>query len=148
MATLSAVMAKTLAQANEHTRNVFSMKPLTARQVHDLVRKQPTVVLATVKPNGKAHISLTGMATVNGKLYLGQSRAYAAFRNLQANPSVAVVVATGGWGRHVQIEGEARTLGARDRRNKAVAAAERKRHGWSYPVHVELAPTKVFTWAG
>lgn len=148
MATLAQVMEETLAKANEHTRNVFSARPLTARQVHALVRAQPTVMLATVKRDGKPHVSLTGMATVNGKLYLGQSRAYAAFRNLRANPSVAVVVATGGWGRHVQIEGQARLLGARDRRNKAIAAAERKQHGWSYPVHVELAPTKVFTWAG
>lgn len=148
MATLAQVMTKTLAQANEHTRSVFSARPLTARQVHALVRSQPTVMLATVKPNCKPHVTLTGLVTINGKLYLGQSKAYAAFRNVQGNPSVAVVVAAGGWGRHVQIEGEARLLAARDQRNKAISAEERKRHGWAYPVHLEVTPTKVFAWAG
>jgi hypothetical protein len=36
MATLAQVMAETLAKANEHTKNVFSAKPLTARRMHEL----------------------------------------------------------------------------------------------------------------
>jgi len=148
MATLAGAMAETLAKANPHTKSVFTMRPMTPRQVYALVRQCSTVVLATVKPSGGAHVSLTGMVTVKGRLYLGQSRAYAAFRNLSANPSVGVVVVRGGWGAHVQIEGEARVLTARDPRVKAIEAEERARHGWAYPVHVELVPAKVFTWAG
>ena len=148
MSTLAAVMKESLAKANPHTRAVFGAKPLTPRQVSALVRSQTTVVLATVKPSGRPHLSLTGMVSLNGKFYLGESKAYAALRNLQANPRVAVVASGGGWGRHVLMEAEARLLRPRDPRVKAIQEEEIKRFGWSYPVHVEVVPTKVFTWAG
>lgn len=148
MPTLAKVMKESLEKANAHTRTVFGTKPMTTRQVTDLVRRQVSVMLATVKLSGRPHVSLTGMVVLRGRLYLGQSERFAALRNIRRNPQIGIVISGGGWKRHVLMEATAKELAQGDPRTKAIAEEETRRFGWSYDVHLEVTPTKVFTWAG
>ena len=142
---LDSVVKQSLAKASSHSRKVYGKNPLTAQEVLDLANSKAMILAATVKPDGKPHLSPSDLAAFGGKLYLGVDKATARYRNLQRNPAV-VVMMTDGWERQAILEGKTQFLDMKGELVKKVLDVQKKKYGWVTDSVSEFLPEKAFTW--
>ena len=64
-------MEKSLAQASPHSRKVYGQNPLTAKEVLELANTHVLILAATVKAEGKPHLSPVDLVAVEGTIYVG-----------------------------------------------------------------------------
>jgi len=95
MTGLESVLRESLARASPHSRKVYGKNPLTAEEVVDLANSRALTLVATVKPEGKPHISPSDLVAVDGKLFVGVDKATARYRNLKHNSAIAIMMADG-----------------------------------------------------
>src|SRR5690348_15436733 len=100
---------------------------------------------ATVRPDGRPHLSPTDFVAVDGILYLGVDEATARYRNLKENPSVTVMMADGSK-RQAILEGNAKFLDMNSVIAKKVLEAQKKKYGWATDALAEFQVLKAFTW--
>jgi uncharacterized pyridoxamine 5'-phosphate oxidase family protein len=145
LADLDVIMKESLARASPHSRKVYGQNPLTAQEVLDLANGEALSIAATVKREGKPHLSPVDLVAVEDKLFLGTDKNTARFKNLSRNPSIMVLIAQG-WKRQAIIEGTARFLDLESEQGKRVLEAEKRKLGWTTETIAELLPEKVLTW--
>ena len=100
---------------------------------------------ATVRPDGRPHLSPTDFLAVDGIFYLGIDEATARYRNLKQNPAVTVMLADDRK-RQAILEGNAKFLDMNSGTAKRVLEAQKKKYGWVTDALAEFQPVKVFTW--
>ncbi len=145
MADLETVLAESLAQASAHSRKVYGQNPLTAKEILDLANGNALILGATVKPEGKPHLSPIDLVAVDGNLYVGFDNGTARYKNLKHNPAITVMIADG-WKRQAIMEGTARLLDAKDESSKKALEAQKRKYGWVTESIAEFSPNRVFTW--
>ena len=72
---------------------MYSQNPLTASEVIEMANSRVLTLAATVRPDGRPHLSPTDFVAVDGIFYLGIDEATARYRNLKQNPAVTVMLA-------------------------------------------------------
>ncbi len=100
---------------------------------------------ASVRPDGRPHLSPTDFVAVDGVFYLGVDKATARYRNLRANPAITIMLADGSK-RQAILEGNAVFLDMNSGTAKKVLEAQKKKYGWVTDSLAEFQPVKVFTW--
>ncbi len=140
-------MEKTLAQASPHSREVYGQNPLTAKEVLELANTHVLILGATVKPEGKPHLSPIDLVAVDDSIYLGVDRATARYKNLKHNPAITIMIADG-WKRQVIFQGVAHFLDSKSAEATKAFEAEKEKYGWTTDIIAEFVPEKVFTWKG
>ena len=145
MSGLDSIIKNSLSKASSHTREVYGQNPLTASEVIELANGRVLTVAATVRPDGRPHLSPTDFVAVDGVLYLGVDEATARYRNLRQNPAVTVMLADDRK-RQAILEGNARFLDIMSGTAKRVLEAQKKKYGWVTDALAEFRPLKVFTW--
>jgi putative heme iron utilization protein len=145
LSSLESIIKNSLSQASPHTRTVYSQNPLTAAEVIELANSRVLTVAATVKPDGRPHLSPTDLVVVDGVLYLGVDEATARYRNLKQNPSVTVMLADGSK-RQAILEGSTKFLDMNTGLARKVLEAQKKKYGWATDALAEFQPVKAFTW--
>lgn len=118
---------------------------MTAGEIIELANSRVLTIAATVRPDGRPHLSPTDLVAVDGVFYLGIDEATARYRNLKANPAVTVMLAEGSK-RQAILEGNAKFLDVTGGIAKRVLEAQRKKYGWVTDALAEFEPVKVFTW--
>jgi putative heme iron utilization protein len=124
---------------------VYSQNPLTAGEVIELANSRVLMIAATVKPDGRPHLSPTDLVVVDGIFYLGVDEATARYRNLRENPAVTLMLADGSK-RQAILEGNAKFLEMKSGTAKKVLEAQKKKYGWVTDALAEFQPLKAFTW--
>jgi putative heme iron utilization protein len=124
---------------------VYSQNPLTASEVVELANSRVLTIAATVKPDGRPHLSPSDLVVVDELFYLGVDEATARYRNLKENPAVTVMLADGSK-RQAILEGNARFLDMKSGTAKRVLDAQKKKYGWVTDALAEFEPVKAFTW--
>jgi uncharacterized pyridoxamine 5'-phosphate oxidase family protein len=124
---------------------VYSQNPLTAGEVIELANSRVLTIAATVKPNGRPHLSPTDLVVVDGVFYLGVDEATARFRHLRENPAITLMLADGSK-RQAILEGNAKFLDMNSGTAKRVLEAQKKKYGWVTDALAEFQPLKAFTW--
>ena len=147
MTDLDTVMKKSLAQASSHSRKVYSQNPLTAEEVLDLANSGALITAATIRPEGKPHLSPVDLVAVDGILYVGVDKTTARYKNLNQNPAITIMIADG-WKRQAILEGVAHFLDIESETSGKVLEAEKRKYGWATGAIAEFSPVKVFTWKG
>ncbi len=145
MSSLDSIIKNSLSQSSPHTKTVYSQNPLTAAEVIELANSRVLTVAATVRPDGRPHLSPTDLVVVDGVFYLGVDEATARYRNLKQNPSVTVMLADGSK-RQAILEGSAKFLDVNTGLARKVLEAQRKKYGWVTAALAEFQPLKAFTW--
>jgi len=100
---------------------------------------------ATVRPDGRPHLSPTDFVAIDGIFYLGVDEATARYRNLKQNPAITVMLA-GDRTRQAILEGNAVFLDMKSGIAKRVLEAQKKKYGWVTDSLAEFQPVKAFTW--
>jgi putative heme iron utilization protein len=136
LSSLDSIIRDSLSRASSHTRKVYSQNPLTASEVIELANSRVLTIAATVRPDGRPHLSPTDLVTVDGVFYLGVDEATARYRNLKANPAVTVML----------LEGNAGFLDMKSGTAKKVLETQKKKYGWVTDAMAEFQPLKAFTW--
>jgi putative heme iron utilization protein len=113
--------------------------------VVELANSRVLTVAATVRPDGRPHLSPTDLVVVDGVFYLGIDEATARYRNLKQNPAVTLMLADGSK-RQAILEGDASFLDMKSGTAMKVLEAEKKKYGWVTDALAEFEPTKAFTW--
>jgi uncharacterized pyridoxamine 5'-phosphate oxidase family protein len=142
---LQSVMEKSLAEASPHSRKVYAKNPLTSKEVLELANAHVLILAATVKPEGKPHLSPVDVVAVEGTLYVGVDKATARYKNLKQNPAITVMIADG-WKRQAILQGVAQFLDIKSEQARKALEAEKKKYGWATETIAEFSPEKVFTW--
>lgn len=142
---LDSVMKESLARASSHSKKVYGQNPLAAQEVLDLANSQVLSLAATVKREGKPHLSPVDLVAVDGNLYVGMDEATARFKNLKQNPAITIMIADG-WKRQAILEGAAHFLDVNGELARKVLEAEKKKYGWITEAIAEFSPEKIFTW--
>jgi putative heme iron utilization protein len=142
---LDSLIKDSLSRASSHTRKVYSQNPLTASEVIELANSRVLTLAATVRSDGRPHLSPTDLVAVDGVFYLGVDEATARFRNLKANPAVTVMLADGSK-RQAILEGNTKFLDMNSGTAKRVLEAQKKKYGWGTDAIAEFQPVKAFTW--
>jgi len=124
---------------------VYSQNPLTADEVVELANSRVLTIAATVKPDGRPHLSPTDLVVVDGVFYLGVDEATARYRNLKENPAITLMLADGSK-RQAILEGNAKFLDLKSGTAKKVLEAQKKKYGWTTDALAEFQPVKAFTW--
>lgn len=145
MSTLDSIIKASLIRASSHTRKVYSQNPLSAAEVIELANSRVMTIAATVRPDGRPHLSPTDLVAVDGAFYLGVDEATARYRNLKANPAVTLMLAEGSK-RQAILEGSAKFLDMTSETARKVLEAQKKKYGWVTDVIAEFQPAKIFTW--
>ena len=145
MSDLDSILKSSLSQASIHTRKVYSQNPLTVDELVELGNSRVLIIAATVRPNGRPHLSPTDLVVLNEIFYLGVDEATARYRNLKNNPAVTVMMADGSK-RQAIIEGDASLLDMTSPTADSVLTALKKKYGWVTDHLAEVRPTKIFTW--
>jgi len=145
LSSLDSIIKNSLSKSSPHTREVYGQNPLTASEVVELANSRVLTLAATVRPDGRPHLSPTDIVAVDGVFYLGVDEATARYRNLKANPAVTIMLADGSK-RQAILEGNAKFLDMTSRIAKEVLEAQRKKYGWVTDALAELQPLKAFTW--
>src|SRR6201984_2301484 len=122
LSSLDIIIKDSLSQASAHTRTVYSQNPLTASELVELASSRTLTLAATVRPDGRPHLSPTDLTFVDGVFYLGVDEATARYRNLKQNPAVTVMLADGSK-RQAILEGNARFLDMKSDKSKRVLEA-------------------------
>ncbi len=142
---LESVLRDTLAQASAHSKKVYGQNPLTTREILDLANSRVLILAATVKPNGRPHLSPSDLVTVDGILYIGVDKATARYKNLKQNPAVTIMLADRSK-RQAILEGQARFLDINSQTARQVLDAEKSKYGWTTDALAEFIPEKIFTY--
>ena len=145
MVDLESVLKTSLAHASSHSKKVYGENPLTAREIIDLANSRILVLAATVKPNGRPHLSPSDLVAVDGVLYVGVDMATARYKNLKQNPAVTIMLADG-WKRQAILEGKAEFLDVRSQTAKKILDAEKNKYGWTTEAIAKFIPEKIFTY--
>jgi putative heme iron utilization protein len=145
LSSLDSIIKNSLSQASSHTKKVYSQNPLTASEIVDLANSRVLTLAATVRPDGRPHLSPTDLVVVDGVFYLGVDEATARYRNLKANPAVTIMLADGSK-RQAILEGTTKFLDINSMTAKKGLEALKKKYGWVTDALAELQPAKVFTW--
>jgi putative heme iron utilization protein len=145
LSTLDSIIKNSLSQASSHTKKVYSQNPLTANEVIELANSRVLTLAATVRPDGRPHLSPTDLTVVDGVFYLGVDESTARYRNLKRNPAVTVMLADGSK-RQAILEGNAKFLDMKSGIAKKVLEAQKKKYGWVTDALAEFQPVKAFTW--
>ena len=145
MPNLDSIIKNSLNKASSHTKNVYSQNPLTADEVVELANSRVLTIAATVKPDGRPHLSPTDLVVVDGVFYLGVDEATARYRNLKENPAITLMLADGSK-RQAILEGNAKFLDLKSGTAKKVLEAQKKKYGWTTDALAEFQPVKAFTW--
>ena len=145
MPNLDSIIKNSLSRASSHTKKVYSQNPLTADEVVELANSRVLTIAATVKPDGRPHLSPTDLVVVDGVFYLGVDEATARYRNLKENPAITLMLADGSK-RQAILEGNAKFLDLKSGTAKKVLEAEKKKYGWTTDALAEFQPVKAFTW--
>ena len=124
---------------------MYSQNPLTTSEVIELANSRVLTLAATVRPNGRPHLSPTDLVVVDGVFYLGVDEATARYRNLKRSPAVTVMLADGSK-RQAILEGNAKFLDMNNMTAKKVLEALKKKYGWVTDELAEFQPVKAFTW--
>jgi len=142
---LDSIIKNSLSKASSHTKKVYSQNPLTADEVVELANSRVLTIAATVKPDGRPHLSPTDLVVVDGVFYLGVDEATARYRNLKENPAITLMLADGSK-RQAILEGNAKFLDLKSGTAKTVLEAQKKKYGWTTDALAEFQPVKAFTW--
>jgi putative heme iron utilization protein len=145
LSSLDSIIKDSLSQASTHTRTVYSQNPLTASELIELANNRVLTVAATVRPDGRPHLSPSDIIFVDGDFYLGVDEATARYRNLKQNPAVTVMLADGSK-RQAILEGKVRFLDMKSDKSKRVLEAQKRKYGWVTDALAEFQPVKIFTW--
>jgi putative heme iron utilization protein len=145
MSSLDSIIKNSLNQASSHTKKVYSQNPLTATEVVDLANSRVLTLAATVRPDGRPHLSPTDLVVVDGVFYLGVDEATARYRNLKANPAVTIMLADGSK-RQAILEGNTKFLDMNSMTAKKGLEALKKKYGWVTDALAQFQPVKAFTW--
>ena len=145
LSSLDSIIKSSLSRASPHTREVYGKNPLTASEVIELANNRVLTVAATVRPDGRPHLSPTDLVAVDGIFYLGVDEATSRYRNLKQNPAVTVMLADGSK-RQAILEGNARFLDMTSGTAKKVLEVQKKKYGWVTDALAEFQPVKAFTW--
>jgi len=145
LSSLDSIIKNSLSKASQHTREVYGKNPLTASELIDLANSRIMTLAATVRPNGRPHLSPTDFVAVDRVFYLGVDEATARYRNLKENPAVTVMLVDDG--KHQAIlEGDAQFLDMKSELAKRVLEAQKKKYGWVTDAIAEFQLAKIFTW--
>jgi putative heme iron utilization protein len=142
---LDSIIKNSLSRASSHTKKVYSQNPLTASEIVDLANSRVLTLAATVRPDGRPHLSPTDLVALDEAFYLGVDEATARYRNLKANPAVTVMLSDGSK-RQAIMEGNAKFLDMNSMTARKVLEALKKKYGWITDALAEFQPVKVFTW--
>ena len=145
LSSLDSIIKNSLSKASVHTKEVYSQNPLTASEVIEMANSRVLTLAATVRPDGRPHLSPTDFVALDGVFYLGVDEATARYRNLKENPAVTIMLADG-MKRQAILEGNATFLDMKSGTAKRVLEAQKKRYGWVTDSLAEFQPVKVFTW--
>jgi len=145
LSSLDLIIKNSLSKASSHTREVYSQNPLTASEVIELANSRVLTLAATVRPDGRPHLSPTDFVAVDGVFYIGVDKATARYRNLKQNPAVTVMLADDRK-RQAILEGNARFLDMNSGTTTRVLEAQKKKYGWVTDALAEFQPLKAFTW--
>ena len=145
MSSLDSIIKDSLSRASPHSKKVYSQNPLTASEVIELANRRVLTIAATVRPDGRPHLSPTDLVAVEGIFYLGVDEATARYRNLKANPAVTIMLADGSK-RQAILEGNAKLLDMTSRIARKVLEVQKKKYGWVTDALAEFQPLKAFTW--
>ena len=145
MSNLDSVIKNSLSKASPHTREVYGKNPLTASEVVEMANSRVLTVAATVRPDGRPHLSPTDFVAVDGFLYLGVDEATARYRNLKENPDAIVMMADGSK-RQAILEGKAKFLDMNSGIAKRVLETQKNKYGWITDALAEFQVSKAFTW--
>ena len=145
MSSLDSIIKNSLSKASTHTKEVYNQNPLTASEVIEMANGRVLTLAASVRPDGRPHLSPTGFVAVDGVFYLGVDKATARHRNLRANPAITIMLADGSK-RQAILEGNAVFLDMNSGTAKKVLEAQKKKYGWVTDSLAEFQPVKVFTW--
>jgi putative heme iron utilization protein len=142
---IDSIIKNSLDNASSHTREVYGKNPLTGSELIEMANSRVLTLAATVRPDGRPHLSPTDFVAVDGVLYLGVDEATARYRNLKQNPAVTVMLADGSK-RQAILEGNAKFLDMNGGTAKNVLEAQKKKYGWVTDALAEFQPVKAFTW--
>ncbi len=145
LSSLDSIIKNSLSKASTHTREVYSQNPLTASEVIEMANSRILTLAATVRPDGRPHLSPTDFVAADGIFYLGVDEATARYRNLKKNPAVTVMLADDRK-RQAILEGNAKFLDMNSGTATRVLEAQKKKYGWVTDSLAEFQPVKVFTW--
>ena len=145
LSSLDSIIKNSLGKASTHTREVYSQNPLTASEVIEMANSRVLTLAATVRPDGRPHLSPTDFVAVDGIFYLGVDEATARYRNLKQNPAVTVMLADDRK-RQAILEGNAKFLDMNSGTATRVLEALKKKYGWVTDALAEFQPVKAFTW--
>ena len=145
MSSLDSIIKDSLTQASPHTREVYGKNPLTASDLINLANSRAMTLAATVRPNGRPHLSPTDLVALDGVFYLGVDEETARYKNLKANPAVTLMLADDGK-RQAILDGDAKFLDMKSELAKRVLEALKKKYGWVTDALAEFQPVKAFTW--
>jgi len=145
LSSLDSIIKNSLSKASTHTREVYSQNPLTASEVIEMGNSRVLTLAATVRPDGRPHLSPTDFVAVDGVFYLGVDEATARYRNLKQNPAVTVMLADDRK-RQAMLEGNAKFLDMNSGTAERVLEALKKKYGWVTDALAEFQPVKAFTW--
>ncbi len=145
MSSLDSIIKNSLSKASSHTKKVYSQNPLTASEIIDLANSRVLTLAATVRADGRPHLSPTDLVVVDRVFYLGVDKATARYRNLKQNPAVTIMLADGSK-RQAILEGNAKFLDVKSGIATKVLEALKKKYGWVTDALAEFQPVKAFTW--
>jgi putative heme iron utilization protein len=145
LSSLDSIIKNSLNKASSHTKKVYSQNPLTSSEVIELANSRVLTLAATVRPDGRPHLSPTDLSVVDGVFYLGVDEATARYRNLKQNPALTIMLADGSK-RQAILEGNAKFLDMNSGTAKKVLEAQKKKYGWVTDALAEFQPVKAFTW--
>src|SRR5207253_9588310 len=111
----------------------------------EMANSRVLTLAATVRPDGRPHLSPTDFLAVDGVFYLGIDEATARYRNLKQNPAVTVMLADDRK-RQAILEGNAKFPDMNCGTATRVLGALKKKYGWANDALAEFQPVKVFTW--
>src|SRR2546427_7386929 len=133
LSSLDSIIRDSLSGASSHTRKVYSQNPLTAGEVIELANSRVLTIAATVRPDGRPHLSPTDLVAVDGVFYLGVDEATARYRNLKENPGITLMLADGSK-RQAILEGNAKFLDMKSGTAGRALEAQKKKYGWGTEV--------------
>jgi putative heme iron utilization protein len=145
LSSLDSIIKNSLSKASVHTKEVYSQNPLTASEVIEMANSRVLTLAATVRPDGRPHLSPTDFVALDGVFYLGVDEATARYRNLKQNPAVTVMLADDRK-RQAILEGNAKFLDMNSGAAARVLEAQKKKYGWVTDALAEFQPVKAFTW--
>jgi len=145
LSSLDSIIKNSLSKASTHTKEVYSQNPLTASEVIEMANSRILTLAATVRPDGRPHLSPTDFVTVDGILYLGVDEATARYRNLKQNPAATVMLADDRK-RQAILEGDAKFLDMNSGTATRVLKAQKEKYGWVTDALAEFQPARAFTW--